>query len=224
MSAWLQSLLLSVSLLAAYIWIQTPFLANYSLQVFALTLGVYFLSKRLSKAKLWHLAPRRESWEMMLATFAFSLLIGSTGNVSSPFFALTFVHLFFLVMATHYMSSLLIAGELVLFHYALSPQTIGSDWQVLVTLPLVLTFFLFGKHQHQEVVKEKHLLQQNEATIASIEGDESSLLSFIQPFLGQKLEAIKELSKYPSANHDAIVGQITLIQVEMQRVLRNLKK
>jgi hypothetical protein len=224
MSALPQTFLLSVSLLLAYIWIQTPILSAYSLQVFALSILLYFVSKKLTKAKSWHITPARESWQMILATFAFSLLIGATGNTNSPFFSLTFVHLFFLVMATHYSTSLVVTAGIVLFHYALAPQLIGSNWPMLATIPVVLIFFLFGKYQNEEVVKGKDQVKNDAQLLTSSREEEQWLLDFISQFLSTKIAQVKELQKFPDSNKEAVMGQLTLIEIEIEKLLQRFRR
>lgn len=223
MSAPLQSFLLSLSLLFAFIWIQTPFLSPYSLQAFAVSILLYFISKKMTKSKRWFLLPSRESWEMVLATFAFSLLIGATGNTNSPFFSLTFVHLFFLVMATHQNTSLVTTAGIILFHYALAPQMIGSNWPILATIPVVLIFFLFGKNQQEEVVKEKSIVQKDEQMLVAAIQEEQWILDFISQFLVAKIAQTKELNKFPETNREAITGQLTLIEIEIENVLQRFR-
>ena len=224
MSALPQTILLSISLILAYIWIQTPFLSPFSLQAFALSILLYFISKKVSKSKTWHITPARASWQMVLATFAFSLLIGATGNTNSLFFSLTFVHLFFLVMATHYSTSLVVTAGIVLFHYALAPQLITTNWPILITIPVVLIFFLFGKYQNEEVVKEKNIASQSEETLLASRQEEQWLLDFISQFLVAKISQVKELHKYPDTNHDAVAGQLTLIEIEVENLLQRFRK
>jgi hypothetical protein len=212
MSAPLQTFLLALVIGMAFAWINQPALSLYSLQVFSLSVLLYFISKRLSNSKLWHVTPAHESWEMVMATFAFSLLIGATGNTQSPFFSLTYVHLFFLVMATHYSTSLVVAGLLVLFHYALEPSAIATSWPTLISIPLILVFFLFGKRQREEVLREQRML-------TAVQADEASLLNFVRTYLSIKISQLKELAKYGQFNQDAIMGQLLLIEIEMQSVL-----
>jgi hypothetical protein len=216
MSAPLQSLLLALAIGFAFWWINQPLLALYSLQAFSFSILLYFISKRAAKSKLWHLLPAHESWEMILATFAFCLLIGATGNTTSPFFALTFIHLFFLVMTTHYSTSLTITGLLVLFHYALSPAEVGSSWPTLLSIPVILVFFLFGKHEHDEAVRDQKLL-------ATTREDEQSLLSFTSSYLKNKVSQIKELARHPEINQDAITGQLLLIEIELKKVISSVE-
>jgi hypothetical protein len=216
MSAPVQSLLLALAIALAFWWINQPVLSLYSLQAFSLSIFLYFVSKRISKSKLWHVLPGHESWEMVVATFAFCLVIGATGNTSSPFFVLTFIHLFFLVMTTHYSTSLVSAGLLVLFHYALSPEEVATNWPTLLSIPVILIFFLFGKRQRDEVLREQKLL-------AITQQDERSLSSFASIFLKHKLNQLKELLKYPQMNQDALLGQLLLIEIELDKVLAQVE-
>ena len=95
-----QAILLVAAVALAYFWLQVPALSRYSLQIFAATVFVFFVIKRLKKAKLWHVLPESMSLEMALVTFAFLLLIGATGNIESHFYVLTYIHLFLLTLTT----------------------------------------------------------------------------------------------------------------------------
>lgn len=224
MSAPLQTVLLVSAIGFAFWWINQPLLNHYALQAFACSFFLYFLSKRFSKSKMWHFTPSHESWEMVLATFSFSLLIGATGNTSSPFFSLTFVHLFFLVMATHYSTSLVVAATLVLFHYALAPSQISTSWPTLMGIPVVLLFFLFGKHQQQELIKGQTELNEHQYTLYRTQQEEQSLVAFLSGFLLAKIGQTRELSKYPQANQEAIMGQLMLLEIEIQKMVSRFEQ
>lgn len=219
----LHTTLLTLAIILAYWWLHIPWLVPYSLQAFTLVILLYFVSKRLSKAKLWHIAPAAQSMEMVFATFAFMILIGATGNTTSIFFPLTFVHLFFLVLATEMSTALLITLLIVLFHYGMSPHTWQQELPSLLTIPLISLFFLFTKHQYDEVQREKTIISQEEQALQNCELQARELQTFTTTFLQPKIQQLQDLSSYAAANQAAIQGQLTLIQLEIEKLLRPMR-
>ena len=227
MPALIHAGLLLTSVLAAYFWIKTPGLEIYSLQAFAGGVLVYFLLKRLRQAKFWHIAPHFLSWEMVVATFSISVLVGATGNFDSPLYPLAYVHLFFLILATPVNISLFMTGVLMLFHLSLGS---GLSWENLVThLPPLLTLpslsliFLFAKHQHEAATSERVLLRVEERQLSSLRVEDDYLQKFLREFIGPKLEQIKNLTGRLDTNREAVVGQLTLMQIEIEKALNKLR-
>lgn len=142
------ALLLSITL--AYFWLQIPFLSQYSLQMFALLVVMFLITKRFKKAKLWHILPDMASIETILITFSFLLLIGATGDTSSWFFPLAYINLFFLVMASETPTAIVATLAMMLFFYALSPELKVGTIQVLIALPIMLAIFLFARKEYDE--------------------------------------------------------------------------
>ncbi|HEX7018247.1 MAG TPA: hypothetical protein VF209_05070 [Patescibacteria group bacterium] len=223
MSAHLHTALLAVTVAFVYWWLHTPWLVPYSLQAFAVAVLLYFIVKRLRHAKLWHLAPTALSAEMMIATFAFLILIGHSGNTTSIFFPLTFVHLFFLVLSAEVSTTIIMSILIVLFHYGMSPTHLPSEWPSLLTIPLITLFFLFTKNQYDEVQKEKKIIAQEERALESAESQITELKNFVSNFLRPKVQQLQQLSAYAQANQEAIKGQLSMIESEVERVLRKIR-
>lgn len=154
------ALLLSIAL--AYLWLQVPVLRNYSFQIFALFVAGFFFVKRFKKAKLWHILPDVASFEITLITFSFLLLIGATGNTQSYFFPLGYIHLFFLVMASEAPTAIVATITIMLFHYSIEPSLSLPTVQGIITLPIMLSIFLFAKKQYDEAHLNKIAAQRLE--------------------------------------------------------------
>lgn len=163
------TLLLALSIIAVYAWLQVPTLQTYSLQVFAILILLFLGLKRLKNAKAWHILPERTSVEMVILTFAFLLLIGSTGNMDSIFYPLTYIHLFFLVMTTAAGTAIFVTIMVMLFHFGMAPIIEVRDIAQLINLPIMLLFFLFAKQQYDEVLLEKQLLAEQDAASDHLE-------------------------------------------------------
>lgn len=220
MSAHIQTLLLAITIGLVYWWLHTPALSYFTLQAFALAVALYFVLKRLSKSKLWHIAPAAQSFEMVLATFAFLLIIGHTGNLNSVLFPLTYIHLFFLVFSTQISTSIAISLLLALFHFALGganhPQLISE----LLTIPILVIFFLFAKNQYEEIQKEKRIIEGEEKALSNSLERQHQLTSLLTNFIQPKLLQIKEMSLHADKNRSAIMGQILILQMEISRFLQ----
>lgn len=224
MSAHIQTLLLAITLGLVYWWLQIPALSFYSLQVFALSVVLYFLTKRASKAKIWHIAPAAQSIEMVLATFAFVMLIGFTGNFESVLFPLTYVHLFFLVFSTHITTSIATALLLIVFHYALGGGSVSVAISETIAIPVMLIFFLFTKYQYNEVIREKKIIENEEKALSNSLEKQKKMDYLITKFIQPKLAQIKDLTVYADKNRDAIIGQIFIMQMEISKFLEKNKE
>lgn len=224
MSAHIQTLLLAITIGFVYWWLQVPALSFYSLQVFALSVVLYFIAKRASKAKLWHIAPAAQSTEMILATFAFVMLIGFTGNFESVLFPLTYVHLFFLVFSTHVTTSIATALLLIVFHYALGGGSVSVAVAETITIPIMLIFFLFTKHQYIEVIREKKIIENEEKALSNSLEKQKRMSHLITKFVQPKLAQIKDLAVHAEKNRDAIIGQIFILQMEISKFVEKNKE
>ncbi|HYD34815.1 MAG TPA: hypothetical protein VD999_02000 [Vitreimonas sp.] len=223
MSALVHSLSVLVAIALAFVWIQIPFLSIYSLQVFAATMALYFIIKRLSQAKLWHVAPTLSSVEMPILTFGFQMLIGATGNFHSLFFPLTFVHLFFLVLATETTTAIVASLGIMFFHYLMTPELSVAMVSQAATIPIVMVFFLFAKHQYQEVQHETALLNTQEQALVSCTYQEHEWRQFMAEFLLPKLVVLEELAHSAQENQHTLQGQLALLQSEIKKMLDKVK-
>jgi hypothetical protein len=219
MPNWKHILALLASIVFAYIWITLDALRPYSLQIFSLTIAVFFISKRMAKAKLWHIVPEHATLEVTLLTFAFLLLIGATGNLTSPFFALSYIHLFFLVLATRPVTAIATTIATALFHFSLA-STIGLEsLQTLISLPALLLIFLFAKAQYDEASTSKAIIANEAQTLEKTEADRASLEHFLTIFLQPRIQTLTELIAN-SATTKELSTQLSLINSEIEKLLK----
>lgn len=207
----------------AYLWLQTPLLSQYALQIFAATVLVFFVIKRLKKAKLWYVLPENMSVEMALVTFAFMLLIGATGNMDSHFYALTYVHLFLLALTTRVSTAISTTIAVMIFHFMLTPNLNLSELSSVLVLPLLLTFFLFAKRQYDEVQTEKALLAKETALAENFSHAEHNLENFITEFLKPKLQQLQSLAAKEATSTKELATQISLLESEADKVLKQVR-
>jgi hypothetical protein len=224
MSALIQRLLLVMSVLAAYFWLELPLLHPYSLQAFLAMIVAYFIAKRINnrQAKLWHLAPTKLTVEMPIVTFAILLLIGATGNITSPLYPLTYIHLFFLAFATDALTAILTTCLIMLFHFGLMPQMNNTDLSHLATLPLMLFLFLFAKDQYRQALTGKLVMNQDDAELTHAHQTQAYMEEFISTHVLDRVEAIKRLLEFPAQNQQPLKQHLTLLQIEAQRALQRV--
>ena len=205
-----------------YWWLHIPSLQPYSLQAFSAIGLLYFLIKGLSKTKAWHILPAFMSVETVLATMAFLLLIGATGNTASWFYPLTYIHLFFVVFSSHVGTSIFVTMLIVLFHYGLSPNLVQHELVSLVTLPIIMAFFIFAKLQHEEVIKDRLIIEEDETKLSELESEEFQLENFLQNFLRPKMAQLENFLDH-SGNQKSIKSQIHLVRIEIEKLLSQIK-
>ena len=237
-----QSLALSTSIIIAYLWLSIPSLAQYSLQAFGACFIFYFILKKANEAAIWEVLPSTAVDEMVLVTFAFLILIGATGGASSIFFSLVFVYLFFVSMTMERWTSIIITLLTLLFFYALNPNiSTQVEFSHLISIPLVMVFFLFAKYQYEQAKEKQTLLQiehnevhsykifldQKQEELSSAEQTTLNWLEYFEKFmfvfLQPKLEQTLQMMEFPQ-NHNAVKGQLTLIRIELERLKDWFKK
>jgi hypothetical protein len=239
LSSLAQTLALSASVIVAYFWLSLPVLAQYSLQAFALCILLYFILKRANQAKIWQILPTTAVDEMVLVTFAFFILVGATDGTTSIFFPLMFVYLFFVSMTMNLMTSIIMTLETTLFFYALNPHLQQLNLSHLISLPVVMTFFLFAKYQYEQAKRNQNLveierneinsyqifLQHKESELNSLRQNSSQtsqyFVSFIQNYLQPKLDQISNMLDF-SQNRQTIKGQLSLIKVQLEKIADQL--
>lgn len=224
MPALIHAILLALALVAAYTWLQIPALEHYSLQAVAAATLLYLIIKRAAKANFWHIAPSALSAEMPLLTFLLLLIVGSTGNLQSYIFPITYIHLFFLVMACEVPVAIAAGLGIVLFHFALSPQVAWPELSHLISLPIVMLFFLISKYQYQELRRQQTLISQDETQLDAILTEDNHLLVFTQTFLQPKLQLLTHLAQDSTVNSGAILGQLRLVSEELTKLLSRVTK
>lgn len=212
----------------AFLWLKTPSLSYYSLQAFALATFGFFISKRFSKAQIWHILPESYSFEIIFISFAVTILIGSTGNLDSVFYPFAYIHLFFLVMTTRQSTAVVASLAIMLTHYALEPTISTTVVASLTTLPIILVFFLFARRQYDDVRIQQQIAVEEKRQIDLLSQTELSLENFISEFMQPKLIFLKDL--FETAIHrnelvdsEILNTQITLLESESQKILGKIQ-
>jgi hypothetical protein len=235
----IHTLTLLLTLVAAYLWLSTPFLASYSLQAFAGTIFIYFIIKKLGNSRLHHIAPTPDSLEMPLMTFALLLIIGSTGLSQSIFYPLTYLYLLFLVMSAQVFTAVMTTLGLICLYFVLNPSYASHHLAALATLPLLLILFILAKHQHEELLIEKthsererkakdflsKYVQDTQSSLNKLQQDKQhdsqeliTLESFLESFLQPKVQYMLELIK-TAETRLVLESQLKLLATRIQEIL-----
>ena len=157
----------------SFVWVRTPALHPYSLQLIAALTLLYFGVKYSAKKKLHHILPNALSFETSMLTATLLLVVGYTGGTASLFLPLLHF-LLFLSLFTLDTASLITLGLTIPFFLwavgsggltsggvggalgngSLSTHTIAT----LLSFPALLPLLLFAKTQYQERLAEKNTL------------------------------------------------------------------
>jgi len=249
MSSLYQTLFITLAVIFAYIWFNIPILADYSLQAFAFSILLYIILKRLNQTNVWNILPNTAVDEMSLITFSFLILVASTGAVTSIFFPLNYVLIFFLAMTCTAPTAIITTLELSIFYYALSPNLLPYNISMIVSLPVILIFFLFAKRQYEDLQKSKQVIameneqiinyqqfvEEQNKRIFGLENQNQQLTKtvklpqieqlviFLEQDLRPKITQLQKLSKFRQ-NKMIIQSQLTLMGLEIEKLLKKFKK
>lgn len=219
MSSAAQSAFILLAIVFSFIWLQIPGLEYYSLQLVALIVLAYFVIKFLNKNNRFRFTPATLTPEIALITAAFLVFIGSTGTLESLFFPLSYLYLFFLVIVLAPFPAIMASLAVMTFFYILSPDLTPQHISSLLSLPLLLTVFLFTKKQYEYHKSDSALIDLQDR---KIEEKEHQALLFIRTFLQPKLENLYDMSFHPQENKTIIQEQIKLMYGESEALLQEL--
>lgn len=214
----LPGLLIAAGAALAYVWLHLPMLRDLSLQAFAVILLILFVLRKLRREKTWQLLPERPQAELPLLTFAFFLLIGATGGIESYLYPAIYVYFFIVALAAPAGAAITAAMATMLFFYALSGGFGPREAGALITLPVLLVFFLFAKRQYENSQTNQTTLLQNLDQLEALEGKEQTLTAFLNSFLSPKLGAIRKLADSKDTTLKEIIIQLDLLESESKKI------
>lgn len=224
------SILLTMSVLAAYLFLQLPGLKTYAPQLFALIAVIYLVLQRRANAGHWLLLPQSASPNLALINLAFLLLVGGSGALASPFYALTFIQLFFLVMAAEQKTALLVALEIMVFHLSLTVAgmqgfALGiTAWSNLVVIPLVTLFYLFGKVQFQKAHYRSLLVDAEAQELWKAKSDDQAVAEFVDSLLNKRLPMLEFLLSFPEKNLNQLNAELKVLKGDLNKLLRSIQQ
>lgn len=223
LSRYLDLIFLTLALIGGYVWLQLPQLKALSLQGFAIAMLIFFGLKFFSKHRHQTL-PQMANFELVPLAFALVLLIGDTGATASSYFALLYIFLLLLVLSSGMYTAIIVTSELVLLLYALSLQLETTNIQQLISLPLMLGFFLYIKYQLDVRQQQQTQLSQSASALKSVSQQKMTLEKFVGGFLKPKLAALSQLGKNEQTTKQVLLSQLDLLENEIDKVLLRSEK
>ena len=217
----IHNIILIMAVIFAYIWVSDPYLSQYSTQIFALSAIGYFIIKHLKKVKKWSVFSKNYSYETGLMTFATLILTASTGNTESIFYALSYINIFLLTMTSKTKTAITTTMAIIIFQYAVSPTTEIHSLASIMTIPIMLLFFLFTKKQYEDGRIDRFIIKKDEAEIENLSNQEQTLESFITTFLEPKLESLEGII---FENNEVAKNQISLMISESKKILEKIRR
>ena len=213
----LEITLLTAAMLGGYVWLQLPWLQPYSLQGFALALLVFFGLQFVAHAR--RSAHSMATIELVPLAFALVVLLGATNGAQSSYFALSYIFLLLLVLASELYTGVIVTAVLLFVLYALSIQLETSDWRQLLSLPLMLGFFLYIKYQLSISAQQKAQLENSSSALATVAQQKLLLEQFVGGFLKPKLATLVKLGQDQQTSKQVLLSQLDLLENEIDKIL-----
>jgi hypothetical protein len=228
MSAIKHAILLTMSVLGAYLYLQVPFLRHYSLQVFALVTALYLILQKKQRGRIYQILPENSSANLALINFAFLLLIGASGSLASPFFALTFIELFFIALAALNKVAILMVLEIMVFHFSLSIAVSNnfvlpvSELSNLLALPVVMIFYLFAKDQYEKAYYNSLLVDAEAKELNRAQSDDRAVAEFVSSLLDRRLPMLEFLLSFPEKNKLTIESEVKVLKRDLNLLTKQI--
>lgn len=226
-----RAIVMTSTIVFAYVFLQTPALSKYAVQCFAILCLLYWFLQKKQGKQFFHLFDERTALNVLVLNLAFMILIGNTQGLTSAFFSLTFVQLFFMALALENRLAILLALELVLFYLGLALNRYGlnisnsitmTEINNLLAIPLVMTFYLFGKVQYQRLHYHSLLLDSEKQEKLKAQADDQAVADFINNLLDRRLPMLDYLLTFPNKNISTIQAEIQLLKVDLNNLLKKI--
>lgn len=222
------AVLLTMTVFGAYLYLQVPWLSRYALQAFALVSAFYLILQKRQRGRFYLILPENSSANLALLNFAFLLLTGASGSLNSPFFALTFIQLFFLALAAPNKIALLTALEVAVFHFSLS-IAVSSEFRLtmaeisnLLALPVVMVFYLFAKNQYERVYRNSLLADAEARELIRAKSDDVAVAEFVSSLINRRLPMLEFLLSFPEKNKTAIEGEVKILKQDLNLLVKQI--
>lgn len=228
MSANKYAVLLTMSVLAAYLYLQVPLLRQYSLQVFAGVTVIYLWLQKNQRGHFSLILPESYSINLVLLNFAFLLLIGASGALESPLFAVSLIQLFFLALVAPTKTVLLVVMEIMVFYLSLTVawtnglQLSHMAWSNLAVLPVATIFYLFAKVQYDKAYRNSLLMQVETQELLRAKSDDEAVRVFLSSLINRRLPMLEFLLSFPESNRQAIDSEVVVLKRDINLLLRHI--
>ncbi|MFA6814188.1 MAG: hypothetical protein GX943_00490 [Candidatus Pacebacteria bacterium] len=226
-----QAVVMTLTVVFAYVFLQTAELSKYSLQLFAILCLLYWFLQKKQGKHFFYLFNEQAAINVLALNLAFLILIGNTQGLASAFFALTFVQLFFIALALENRLAILLSLELVLFYLGLALNRYGlnlssamtmTELNNLLAIPIVMVFYLFGKVQYQRLHYHSLLLDSEKQEKLKAQADDQAVADFINILLDRRLPMLEYLLTFPNKNVVTINAELQLLKDDLSNLLKEI--
>lgn len=177
------SLMLLTATVGTYLWLITPSLTPYTLQLVAVLILIYasthwFRSSR-QEPRTKNQQLKTVPLDLTLLTTIILLLVVETGALASPFIFLLYFLLFAVAMLFEIEATLLLTGTLLIF-FLIFPGTDLTDiahLSELLAIIMITPLTLYVSHQHEEITEARRKSHELTAHLATEETDTLLFLS-----------------------------------------------
>jgi len=173
----LHSLLLLSALTGSYLFLTSPTLSPYTLQLTALLLLLYAVThwfKKPGRQPLSHLP-----LDLTLLTMIIVLLVVDTGALTSPIFFLLYFLLFAVALLFEIETTLFLTGSLLTFFLLFPTNELGSFtyFSELIGLICITPLALYTGHEYELMLSERRRREKITKDLAAEETDTLFFLS-----------------------------------------------
>jgi len=142
--------ILTIAVLGSLIFIETPVLSYYSLQVAGFVLLILLISRRFVDSEKFRMI------ESAVSTIAILMVVSSTGGIGSPLFFLNYILLFELSLLLEPAIPLILSILLILF-YLFSGPSVSLIYTVttLLSFPFMTPLAIFAGNLYMKSVNQK---------------------------------------------------------------------
>ncbi|MFH2085872.1 MAG: hypothetical protein ABII21_03765 [bacterium] len=173
------TILLILATAGVYLWLGSPFLSPYTLQLVAILVLLYLGTHALRA--------RRPKWfhrstitiDITILTSMILLLVTETGGLLSPLFFLCYFLLFAVAMLYEIEATLVLTGVFILFFLFLPGTNLSdlSHLSELLALVMITPLAILTGHQYESVLETKKINEQLNKHLGSEESDTLLFLS-----------------------------------------------
>ncbi len=217
--------LLVLSILFVFAFVSHPPLAQYSTQLFALSVLLFLMQRwKHNRTTLFSVLPTNSSLELIPLTIAVLVLISATGNTHSWVYALTYAYLFLLVFTLKTTASLVMTAAIFMLQLALIPAFTTQEIIILFNIPIITGVLLFAKKQLTTNQEELTLIKAEAAELTVSSNEVLTFERYLSEFLIPKSEALSKLGEPQTELEKTLLSQVDLLISESKKMLKEFEK
>lgn len=219
----LHTILLFAAVSGVYVWVSTPSLSAWTLQIVGLLVLAYAATHWIKKKRKTKYETRSSvTLDLTLLTSMVLILVTETGALASPFFFLLYFLLFVVAFVYEIEATLVLTGTLLLY-FLILPLTNLSDLahlSPLFALLMITPLAIFTGHQYESIVEMK----KTTASLSKHLGqEESDILIFLSLNLKKTLlSSLDSLSIIiPKTQVKDARGRLELLYQDLRNLYRS---